>query len=104
MCVFMYVCMCCVVCELLRAVLPAYQHSFCVHMRNVWYVLLYSLHKPVSQMHIAAANGYGDVMKYLVKRNADVNVQDDSGSTPLHVAAKFGQVSVFCNGDHGVFK
>ena len=48
------------------------------------------------QIHIAAANGYGDVMKYLVRRDADLNLQDDSGSTPLHVAAKFGQVSVFC--------
>ena len=28
MCVFMYVCMFCVLCEIVRAVLPAYQHSF----------------------------------------------------------------------------
>ena len=67
----------------------------CMHVECMACVIVRTYTNSCVQIHIAAANGYGDVMKYLVKRGADLNVQDDSGSTPLHVAAKFGQVSFF---------
>lgn len=44
------------------------------------------------QLHIAAANGYRQVARLLTAAGADVEVQDDLGYTPLHVAARFNQV------------
>ena len=38
-------------------------------------------------LHLAAANGYKDMVDFLLTTKADVNARDNSGSTPLHQAA-----------------
>ena len=48
------------------------------------------------QIHIAAANGYKAALKALMRYDPDVNVLDSYGWTPLHVAARFNQVSIIC--------
>ena len=35
-----------------------------------------------------------DVVKYLVEKGADVNIPDENGWTPLHIAAKEGKLDV----------
>lgn len=37
-------------------------------------------------LHLAAANGYLDVVKFLVEQRAEVNAKDTFWSTPVHVA------------------
>ena len=49
--------------------------------------------------HIAAREGYSDIVSILLKSGSQVNTQDDSGYeptgyTPLHEAAKFGHVDI----------
>ena len=44
------------------------------------------------QLHKACYNGYRDVAKVLLQKDATVDVQTNSGWTPLHVAAKFSKV------------
>ena len=34
-------------------------------------------------LHIAAENDFGEVLSQLIKNNANVNVQDNQGNTPL---------------------
>ena len=41
-------------------------------------------------LHIAAMHGYHRVAELLVRKNADVNAGDCSGSTPLHIASCHG--------------
>ncbi|XP_067669470.1 ankyrin repeat domain-containing protein 29-like isoform X2 [Haliotis asinina] len=41
-------------------------------------------------LHAAAANAHGYVVKYLLSKGADPNLQDSSSETPLHTAAKAG--------------
>ena len=38
-------------------------------------------------MHIAAAQGKPDALQILIDKGADVNVQDEHGNTPLHLAS-----------------
>ena len=38
-------------------------------------------------LHLAAANGYKDMVDFLLTTKADVNARDNSGSAPLHQAA-----------------
>jgi ankyrin repeat protein len=38
-------------------------------------------------LHLAAANGYKDMVDFLLAAKADVNAKDNAGSTPLHQAA-----------------
>ena len=45
------------------------------------------------QLHIASANGYYRIAKLLLDGGAGVDVLDDLGYTPLHVATKFNQVN-----------
>ena len=44
------------------------------------------------QLHKACYNGYRDVAKLLLQKEATVDIQTSSGWTPLHVAAKFSKV------------
>ena len=46
-------------------------------------------------MHVAAANGYREAAMLLIDLGgADVNIEDDLGYTPLHIAAKYNQVGM----------
>ncbi len=50
-------------------------------------------------LHIAAREGYSNIVNILLKCGSQVNTQDDSGYeptgyTPLHEAAKFGHVDI----------
>ncbi|XP_022093502.1 unconventional myosin-XVI-like isoform X2 [Acanthaster planci] len=47
-----------------------------------------------SLLHIAAANNYRDVAKYLLDHYADVDLEDDEGMTALHLAARFGHTKM----------
>lgn len=46
------------------------------------------------QLHIASASGYKEVVSVLLENGADVQVFDNSYWTPLHLAAKYGQVHI----------
>jgi hypothetical protein len=47
-----------------------------------------------SPLHIAAENGRLDMVRELLKNNADIDGVDDTGKTPLHKAAIWGQRAV----------
>lgn len=44
------------------------------------------------QLHVACANGYKNVASLILDHGADLNVVDNQYWTPLHLAAKYGQV------------
>ncbi len=44
-----------------------------------------------SLLHIAAKKGNLSMLKLLVERGAQVNIQDESGNTPLHYATANGK-------------
>lgn len=46
-------------------------------------------------LHIAAQNGYLDLVNLLIARGADVNLLTADGWTPLHFAAQRGYVNDF---------
>lgn len=48
------------------------------------------------QLHVAVANGYRQIARLLIDAGAEVDIMDDAGYTPLHVAAKFNQVTAQC--------
>ena len=43
-------------------------------------------------MHIASANGYDDVVEYLLDHGARIDVIDNDCWQPIHAAACWGQV------------
>lgn len=45
------------------------------------------------KLHIASASGYRDVVCVLLENGADPNPADNHFWTPLHLAAKYGQVT-----------
>jgi ankyrin repeat protein/serine/threonine protein kinase len=45
-------------------------------------------------LHIAAQEGYAEIVKILLERGADPNTENKDGWTPLHIAAKEGHVDV----------
>ncbi|XP_016117593.1 unconventional myosin-XVI-like [Sinocyclocheilus grahami] len=53
----------------------------------------------VTLLHIASANGYKEVVSVLLESGAEVQVSDNSFWTPLHLAAKYGQVHISVNFD-----
>ena len=48
-------------------------------------------------IHIASANGKEDVVNMLISLNADINIIDKNGNTPIHLAAENGHVSIVNN-------
>ncbi len=49
------------------------------------------------QLHIACTNGFIRVASLLMKNGAPMDVRDNLGLTPLHLAAKYGQVRLHSN-------
>lgn len=45
------------------------------------------------QMHIAAANGYDEVVEYLLDHGAKISMVDHDAWQPIHAAACWGHVS-----------
>lgn len=45
-------------------------------------------------LHLAAIQGHTAITKYLLKNQAQTNVQDSSGATPLHEAVRYGNVAI----------
>ncbi len=45
-------------------------------------------------MHIAAANGYDEVIEYLIDNGAKIDAKDKDGWQPIHAAACWGQVGI----------
>lgn len=45
-------------------------------------------------LHLAAANGWKNVVDFLLDKGADVNKQDNDGNTPLHRAAERGYIDI----------
>ena len=45
-----------------------------------------------TSLHIAASKGHAPVVQALLDKNADVNLANNDGWTPLHVAALAGQL------------
>ena len=39
---------------------------------------------------MAVRNGHSNIAALLIKHNADINLSDSSGNTPLHHAAAYG--------------
>ena len=44
-------------------------------------------------MHIAAANGYDEVVEYLLDHGAKISMVDHDAWQPIHAAACWGHVS-----------
>lgn len=47
-----------------------------------------------SLLHVAAKNGHLSMLKLLLERGANINIQDESGNTALHYAASNGKKDV----------
>ena len=49
----------------------------------------------IAAIHLAAQNGHKGMLKVMIEKGVDVNLMEDapaeSGTTPLHVACKYGQ-------------
>ena len=60
-------------------------------VREMLYLLLSTM---IIQLHIAAANGYIEVLEFILSQHGiDVNVQDNEGWTPFHAAVCWEQVT-----------
>ena len=45
-----------------------------------------------TQLHVAAANGYSEVLEFLLSQSdIGLNIQDNEGWTPFHAAVCWGQ-------------
>jgi len=62
---------------------------------QLWLYLMLDMNVKQSQdgvtpLHLACRYNSGDVTQYLLSRQADVNVTDTKGRTPLHYATRRG--------------
>ena len=48
--------------------------------------------KGYTAIQFASAFGHLDIVKYLIEKGANVNIQDDDGDSPLHDACFMGQL------------
>ncbi|XP_078077789.1 unconventional myosin-XVI isoform X2 [Mustelus asterias] len=48
----------------------------------------------VTLLHMACASGYKDVSTLLLENSADTDIPDNCYWTPLHLAAKYGQIAI----------
>ena len=49
------------------------------------------------QFHVAAANGWSNVVDFLLENEADFEIADHDGWQPIHAAAAWGHVSSLGN-------
>jgi len=56
-------------------------------LRSIDDVLSYRNAEGATPLHIASANGYQNVVEYLLQQNVSINLQDADGWTPIHAAA-----------------
>ncbi|KKP26539.1 MAG: C-terminus family protein [candidate division TM6 bacterium GW2011_GWE2_31_21] len=54
---------------------------------------IYTVYGEYAPLHFAAMNGNARLINALIKKDANVNVQDANGNTPLHYAAQKGYVN-----------
>jgi ankyrin repeat protein len=47
-----------------------------------------------TSLHLAIARGYSNIVKLLLKKNANINAQDNNGDTPLHNAITYGYTEI----------
>lgn len=52
----------------------------------------YNVYFCMFQLHIAAANGYLDVVEFLINQRVSMEVRDEDGWLPIHAAACWLQV------------
>ena len=45
-------------------------------------------------LHIASILGHTGIAHYLLENNAQTNVQDSTGTTPLHEAVRYGNLEI----------
>lgn len=66
--------------------------QLCIRCWSVTASLILSL-----KLHIACASGYREVVSVLLESGADPHPADNNFWTPLHLAAKYGQVTHRCS-------
>ena len=47
-----------------------------------------------TSLHMACANGFDEIVKFLIEKGADINAKNISGNTPLHWACLNGKSSI----------
>lgn len=63
-------------------------------IRSIDDILSYRSEDLATPLHIASANGYTNVVKYLISQKVSINLQDIDGWTPTHAAAFWCQHGV----------
>ena len=48
-------------------------------------------------LHLAAENNHVSAVKYLFEKNADMEVKDDDGDQPIHLASRRGHFKYVTN-------
>lgn len=66
------------------------------HMASPFWMTTFSFSVSL-KLHIAGASGYREVAFVLLESGADPNPADNNFWTPLHLAAKYGQVTHSCS-------
>ncbi|WP_353288877.1 ankyrin repeat domain-containing protein [Wolbachia endosymbiont (group A) of Pogonocherus hispidulus] len=75
-------------CEAVKAILT---HVEKCHSGKLREVVNIENNQGQTPLHIAAENGWLNIVKYLISKGANTNAKDKYGRTPLHIAAKNGE-------------